>query len=225
MSRLIIIIILLPFFLYPQNEIESTIYKKLPNDVRWVKKSSEYFHLCQQIYQTATIEIVKQSVGMKNPIIIMDLDETVLDNSKYQIELFQNGTNFSIDSWNNWVKKEVADLVPGAKDFILFYKQNPNARIIFLSNREHKTLKATKSNMQKLGVYFENDIFLLKKNDNDTKIVRRNEVLQGIKRMKKHGPLQVVAYFGDAIGDFPDDRKYIFGRNKFIFPNPMYGKW
>ena len=83
----------------------------------------------------------------------------------------------------------------------------------------------TKNNMKKLGIYFDDDIFLLKKNNDDTKVIRRNEVLNGTKRMKKYGPQQVVAYFGDAVGDFPENEKYIFGRNKFIFPNPMYGKW
>jgi len=220
-----IIVIVLPFILCSQNEIGAPDFKSLPNDVRWVTKSQEYINLCQQIYHTATIEVVKQSVKNNQPIIVMDLDETVLDNSKYQIELFQNGSKYDIDSWNNWVKTEVSDLVPGAKEFIIHYKKNPNARIIYLSNREHKTLTATKNNMKKLGIYFDDDIFLLKKNNDDTKVIRRNEVLNGTKRMRKYGPQQVVAYFGDAVGDFPENEKYIFGRNKFIFPNPMYGKW
>ena len=36
---------------------------------------------------------------------------------------------------------------------------------------------------------------------------------------------KIIAYFGDALGDFPEDEKYKFGVNNFIFPNPMYGKW
>jgi len=223
MLRLIVLIT--PFLLYSQNEVMVPNFAELPNDVRWVTNSQEYINICQQIYRTATMEVVKQSITISNPIIIMDLDETVLDNSKYQIQLFENGLSYNIESWNNWVKTEVSDLVPGAKEFILHYKKNPNARIIYLSNREHKTLNATKNNMKKLGIYFDDDIFLLKKNDNDTKLIRRDEVFNGIKRMKKYGPQQVVAYFGDAMGDFPEDQRYRYGRNKFIFPNPMYGKW
>ena len=221
----IIILLLFPFILYSQNEVGFNNNERLPNDVRWVTKSKEYISLCQQIYETAIIEVIKQSVRNTKPVIIMDLDETVLDNSKYQIELFQNQLNYNIDSWNTWVKKEVADLVPGAKEFILQYKKNPNARIIYISNREQKTLDATKNNMKALGIYFEEDVFLLRKNNNDTKVIRRSEVFEGNKRMKKYGPQKVVAYFGDAIGDFPENNKYIFGRNKFILPNPMYGQW
>ena len=79
--------------------------------------------------------------------------------------------------------------------------------------------------MKALGIYYKNDIFLLKENENDSKVNRRLEVFEGTGRMKKYGPLSVIAYFGDAIGDFPDDKNYEFGINKFLFPNPMYGKW
>ena len=43
--------------------------------------------------------------------------------------------------------------------------------------------------------------------------------------MEKYGPKNVLGYFGDAIGDFPDDSGFQFAINQFIFPNPMYGKW
>ena len=66
---------------------------------------------------------------------------------------------------------------------------------------------------------------MFKKNKNDSKIIRRKEVLEGSGRMKDYGPQKIIAYFGDAIGDFPDNGQYRFGKNKFIFPNPMYGEW
>ena len=78
--------------------------------------------------------------------------------------------------------------------------------------------------MKKLGIYFEDDIFLLRKNKEDTKIIRRKEVLNGNNRMEDYGAQKVIAYFGDAIGDFPRNKKYKFSKNKFIFPNPMYGQ-
>ena len=122
-------------------------------------------------------------------------------------------------------KKEEAKLIPGAKQFILKYKQNPNSRIIYLSNRSSETLESTKNNMKKLGIYFENDIFLLRKNKSDTKVIRRKEVLSGSGRMNQYGSQKIIAYFGDAIGDFPKSKEYRFSKNKFIFPNPMYGQW
>ena len=71
--------------------------------------------MCEQIYFNAweSIKVVKNS---KEAVIIMDLDETVLDNSKYQIELFKKSEKYNPESWNKWVEKEEADLVPGAKN-------------------------------------------------------------------------------------------------------------
>ena len=204
------------------NSQESSV---LPNDVQWVTQSSEYKSLCEQIYINAWISIRNRITSVDQPVIIMDLDETVLDNSQYQIDLFNKGETYNPRSWNKWVKKEEAKLVPGAKDFILRYKKIKNAKIIFLSNRDNTTLMATKNNMKDLGIFFSDDIFLLRLDKEDTKINRREEVLLGKNRMKTHGAKKIIAYFGDAMGDFPEDKSYNFGINKFIFPNPMYGKW
>jgi len=217
----ITLLLTIPLFSQDNGILENQL--QLPNDVRWVTESKEYNKLCMQIYRSAWRII--RNVYAEDRVIIMDLDETVLDNSQYQIDLFLNSQSFNLDSWNNFVRREISTLVPGAKEFITSYKSNKDAKIIFLSNRSAETLKATKNNMKALDVYYKNDIFLLKENEGDSKLVRRLEVFEGKGRMKKYGPLSVIAYFGDAIGDFPDDKNYEFGINKFIFPNPMYGKW
>ena len=197
----------------------------LPNDVLWVTKSSEYQSLCEQIYINAWISIRNKVASVDEPVIIMDLDETVLDNSQYQIDLFNKSEKYNPKSWNKWVKREEAKLVPGSKDFILRFKKIEGAKIIFLSNRDNTTLMATKNNMKDLGIFFRDDIFLLRLDKDDTKVIRREEVLLGKNRMKTYGAKKIIAYFGDAMGDFPEDKNYMFGINKFIFPNPMYGKW
>ena len=97
---------------------------KLPNEVRWVKKSSEYSSLCEQIYNSARLVLQNQFVGIERPIIVMDLDETVLNNAQYQVELFEKSETYNPNSWNVWVNKELATAVPGAKSFILDFKQN-----------------------------------------------------------------------------------------------------
>jgi 5'-nucleotidase (lipoprotein e(P4) family) len=220
-----IILIFFPIVLWSQNPTDFNNLNELPNEIKWVTQSKEYIKLCQQIYQTAIIAVRQQSQGNINPFIVMDLDETVLDNSQYQIDLFNKSEKYNPKSWNKWVKKQEAKLVPGAKDFILRYKKIKNAKIIFLSNRDNTTLMATKNNMKDLGIFFSDDIFLLRLDKEDTKINRREEVFLGKNRMKTYGAKKIIAYFGDAMGDFPEDKSYKFGINKFIFPNPMYGKW
>jgi len=203
----------------------SLLNAKLPNDVRWVVSSEEYKFNCIQTYQVAYHSILEKCTNTNNPVIVMDLDETILDNSNYQVGLYEKGETYNPESWSEWVNKQEAQLVPGAKEFILNYKKIKNSKIIFISNRMDKNLDATKKNMKDLQILFDDDIFLLRLDKADTKIVRRNEVLNGIGRMQEYGKQYVIAYFGDAMGDFPDDPSYQWTLNKFIFPNPMYGKW
>ncbi len=216
---------MLPILLLSQNDDILDKNNNLPNDVKWVTKSIEYDLLCEQIYRIAWVSIRNRLAEIEYPVIIMDLDETVLDNSEYQFDLFLKSEKYNSNSWNKFVKNEISQLVPGAKEFIEKYKKKPNAKIIYISNRDASSLKATKNNMKKLGIYFDDDIFLLRKDANDVKTIRRQEVVNGTDRMKIYGPQKIIAYFGDASGDFPDDIQYEFGINKFIFPNPMYGEW
>jgi len=192
----------------------------LPNDVRWVVNSGEYDKLCRQIYSQATEDLVKVFIDGQSAII-MDLDETVLDNSQYQIEINEKGESFSMISWAKWVLRAEAKLVPGAKHFFDFIRKR-NIQIIFISNRMNERLSSTVKNMKKLNIYNEKDIYLLRLDKADKKYIRRNEVYTGTGRMRAIGSKKIVAYFGDAMGDF--SLKNSLGK-EYIFPNPMYGKW
>ena len=96
MKKIVLIIIAFNFLLA----------EKLPNDVRWVTKSQEYIMLCEQIYNIASSELdsyilngrPKRNAKLenKNFAVVMDLDETVLNNSQYQIELHDNNETFNI---------------------------------------------------------------------------------------------------------------------------------
>ena len=199
---------------------------KLPNDIRWVTNSSEYKILCEQTYENAWNNLAETlKAADSQSVIIMDLDETVLDNSKYQIDLTEKGESYNPESWSVWVNQKEAELVPGAKKFIDFVRTT-NVRIVFLSNRMAKNELPTIENMEALNIYEKDDIFMLRIDKPDKKHIRRAEVLQGTGRMKEIGAMKVLAYFGDARHDFPDpDDYYIFGKNMFMFANPMYGKW
>jgi len=199
---------------------------KLPNDIRWITNSSEYKILCEQTYKNAwdnLSEVLKNANSQS--AIIMDLDETILDNSDYQVGLTAKNESYKPESWFVWVNQEEAKLVPGAKAFIDSVRTT-KTRLIFLSNRMAKNELPTINNMKQLSIYEEDDIFLLRIDKPDKKHIRRAEVIDGTGRIKDIGPLTVLAYFGDARHDFPDpDDYYSFGKNMFMFPNPMYGKW
>ena len=198
--------------------------QKLPNDIRWVVNSDEYKLLCNQIYNEAILTldgIVKQNSNLSSAAIIIDLDETVLDNSKYQVENFFKGESFNMKSWAKWVNRAEADLVPGVIRFIESIRKH-NIQIVFISNRMHERLDATVENLKNLNIYDENDIFLLRLDKSDKKHIRRNEVITGSNRMEQYGSFNIIMSVGDAMGDFDLENTDI---KNIILPNPMYGKW
>lgn len=212
--------------------ISLALNDKLPNDVRWVKESNEYKAICHQVYSNALGKISNKlhynrsslNIPNHNFAVVMDLDETVLDNSDYQVDILSKNQTFSIESWSLWVKEEKASLVPGAFNYITFLRDN-NIQIIFISNRMNERLESTKNNMRKLGLYADEDIYLLRKNKQDKKTVRRNEIDKLIGRMSTYDQFTIIQYLGDAMGDFKYNESDRFGTDQFIFPNPMYGKW
>ncbi len=200
---------------------------KLPNDVRWVRQSTEHRTLCEQLFRQATVVIlrtVKTEKSSGNLAVVVDLDETVVDNSLYQVERWKAGLSFTQNSWSDWVNREEAGLIPGAKEFLSAVRKK-GVRVVFLSNRMNDNLEPTRGNLRLLGVLDPKDLFLLRLDKNDLKEVRRKEVTEGTGRMKKVGPLKVVGYVGDQMGDFPSVRTKEFGKTNFLLPNPMYGKW
>ena len=201
--------------------------EKLPNDIRWIRQSIEYMALCEQLFRQATVAIlrkVKTEKNSDNLAVVVDLDETVLDNSLYQVERWKAGLSFTQDSWSEWVNREEAGLVPGAMEFLKAVRKK-GVRVVFVSNRMNKNLEPTRRNLLALEVLAPNDLFLLRLDKDDVKEVRRREVKEGKARMKKVGPLKVVGYVGDQMGDFPSGQAKEFGKTSFLLPNPMYGKW
>ena len=92
--------------------------EKLPNDVRWVRESMEYANLCEQVFQEAVKKIRRLTRAEAGPpAVVVDLDETILDNSSYQVERWKLGKGFTQESWSEWVNRMEADLVPGAGGF------------------------------------------------------------------------------------------------------------
>jgi 5'-nucleotidase (lipoprotein e(P4) family) len=202
----------------------SNDYSSLPNDIRWVRQSGEYKELCKQVFQQAWYQVKKQADLGGKLAVVVDLDETILDNSLYQVDRWGKGLGFTQESWSEWVNQKEAGLVPGAKVF-LDKARNIGVTVVFMSNRMHHNLQPTIENLKGLRVWQKEDLFLLRENKQDTKEIRRKEVLEGTGRMKKVGPLKVLAYLGDQIGDFPNKSGEVFGVSQFLLPNPTYGKW
>lgn len=215
--------------------------RELPRDIKWVTQSIEYAALCEQTYRAAW-RVVKQSASgvTDNWAVVLDVDETVLDNSQYAVERAAVDSGYSRASWNEWVRRKEATLVPGAKAFIDSVRNLHGAHIVYITNRRHYNETPTIENLKKYGLFKEGDLMLTKKGQDDTKVDRRECVKTGTGRCQEAGPLKIVALLGDNIRDFipmqgrdtamayrnnalAHDENW--GRTYFMLPNPTYGSW
>ncbi len=214
----------------------------LPRDIKYVRHSVEYAALCQQVYNSAWPVVKRAALAEdRNWAVILDVDETVLDNSQYAVELARKNTTHNREMWNDWVRREQAPAIHGVKAFLDSVRSlGPKAHIVYLTNRRFFNEEPTISNLQKLGLWQDGDTMLTKKGDDDAKQDRRRCVETGAGRCEKNGPLQIIALFGDNIRDFmpmqgmetateyresklaSDPR---WGRKFFMLPNPTYGSW
>ncbi|WP_245552723.1 5'-nucleotidase, lipoprotein e(P4) family [Fusobacterium russii] len=197
----------------------------------WFQTSGEAKALFIQGYNIATQKLKEhlKKPSAKPYSIVLDLDETVLDNSAYSAENIKKGQNWSKESWNEWVNMVAADVLPGAKDFLEFANKN-KVEIYYISDRYEEHLDATIENLKKLGLPVQSraHVLLKEKNDKSGKVNRRDYV-------KNHTNL--IMLFGDNLSDFEEfSKKSIEDRNKkveelskefgdkfIVFPNPMYG--
>jgi len=199
-------------------------------DIKWVRDSEEYATLTRQTFAVATQAMEREARAVRRGTpwaVVMDVDETVLDNSVYQLERAAYGTPFDTTSWNAWVRRTEASAVPGVTDFINAVRR-VGGRIAFISGREESTVDATRRNLSALGLTQDGDLLCLRDAAGAyTKRMRRTDLRSGSGRCSWGTPVPVVLYVGDAMGDFPeaDEEPGAFGERFFILPNPMYGAW
>ncbi len=203
--------------------------------ILWHQTSAEYDALCYQAFEVAKQRIMKiQSGGIdeyngKQIAVILDLDETVLDNSPYNAKLILEGRDFSQSSWEEWVSQEKAEMVPGALEFLNFLRDQ-SIKYIFISNRNASQLKSTYNNLVKNGVELTDGDILL--DDGRSKKERRESISE----------YEIALLIGDNLADFDEAfemNKQLNERSKFlerdftnefgnkfvILPNPLYGDW
>jgi 5'-nucleotidase (lipoprotein e(P4) family) len=200
--------------------------------VRWFRTSAEYRALTRQTYATATARLPELSRGLPSQswAVILDADETVLDNSEYQRRRFMVDSGYTEATWAAWVNERAAPPVPGAPEFTRAVHA-AGGRIAIVTNRADSLCAATRMNLQTAGV--EADLVLCQTPGPSDKNPRFQKVQNGTASAGVP-PLTVVAWVGDNILDFPgmsqssrNDPRALdaFGVRYFILPNPMYGSW
>ena len=228
------------------------------NAVAWMQTSVEYRALSEQTYRAATEQLDKalkekhwdalvpeergftlddrRAAGLK-PAVVLDVDETVLDNSPYQARLIRDDADYDEVTWAQWVAEKKAKPLPGVVDFA----KAANAKgvtLLYISNRAVHLKEATLANLRAAGLPVADDSVFL----------GLGTVVEGCEqhgsekncRRKLAGQkYRVLMQFGDQIGDFVqvasntregrdqlyDEYNDWFGERWWMLPNPSYGSW
>ena len=198
----------------------------------FVQQSSEYKALCYQVYNMAHSRLdqkIADYKGEKALAVIVDIDETVLDNSPFSARSILQNTDYP-KYWEEWCNKAEAKAIPGALGF-LKYAQSQGVETFYISNRKAHLTPATLKNLQLQGFPYADSAHLFLRTHTSDKQERRNAV------KAQH---EVLLYFGDALGDFSsqfDDQSTAvrqslsqemekkFGADYMVLPNPTYGAW
>jgi len=223
------------------------------NAVAWTQTALEHDLIYQETFRSAQLQLLvalkdknwdalpgdDRTTPYKNlkPAVILDIDETVLDNSPYQARLIRKGGEFNEADWAAWCKEERARAMPGAVAFTQFAARHGIA-VIYISNRAQDLDAATLNNLRKAGLPVSGpDAFLGLgtllpgcEQAGTEKNCRRQLVGQHYR---------VLMQFGDQLGDFVTvfantaagrtqamaPYKDWIGTRWFVLPNPTYGSW
>ena len=181
---------------------------------------------------TAALE-QKDNFVSKDPAIIVDVDETVLDNSSFQSRTILSGLSYP-NGWAKWVNESKATAVEGVYEF-LHYADESNVKIFYVTNRLESFREPTIRNLKSLGLPFDDNLNSL--------IMREDENVRDKTKRRKNiaEDYRIVLLLGDQLTDFistkeayvyHSDRKKLankysdmWGSKWFMITNPTYGRW
>lgn len=216
--------------------------------VLWTQTSVEYRATASQAYVlarlqldraladpswTAATEQVGRPLAGLPPAIILDADETVLDNAAFQARLIEDRDVYNEANWAAWVNERKATAVPGAVAFTQYARER-GVTVFYVTNRNAPEEPATRDNLAALGFPLDpaRDTVLTRRERPEwvsDKTTRREHVAK---------EFRVLLLVGDDLGDFLPNRGTVaerdarvapyaewWGTKWIALPNPMYGSW
>ncbi|MBI4915059.1 MAG: hypothetical protein HY825_04370 [Acidobacteria bacterium] len=201
---------------------------------RWIRDSAEHRAIFLQVFRQATA-FVEQATAGRAPgtwAVVLDADETVIDNSLYQLERAEAGKAYDRESWRAWIARREATPLPGAGAFLERVRAL-GGRIVIVTNRNHSECPDTEAVFAAHALAF--DAMLCKPDGGPSEKNSRFDAVAAGTTAAGLPPLEIVAFVGDNIQDFPrltqavrqqgDEAFAAFGARYFVLPNPMYGSW
>lgn len=225
------------------------------NAVVWSQRASEHDFIYLETYRNAKEKLLKAlkdpnwdalpkddraehpSLKGLKPAVVLDVDETVLDNSPYQARLIRAGGEFNEAEWAAWCKEGIARPLPGAVEFTNFAADHGIA-VIYISNRAKDLDDATLDNLRAAGLPVAGKASFLGLGT-FVEGCEQSGSEKGCRRQLVGRSYRVLMQFGDQIGDFANvygntaegrtkamaSYTAWIGERWFVLPNPTYGAW
>jgi acid phosphatase len=214
----------------------------------WQQTSAEYRAIALQAYDaasevlpialadsgwTAAVEQEGDEFSMLPPAIVLDVDETVLDNSPQQARTILAGGSFDPEAWGAWVDEAQAPAVPGAREFLAL-ADSLGVAVFYVTNRDQPLEGATRRNLEAQGLPLDPDV--------DTVLSRGEREGWGSDKASRREAIaeryRIVLLVGDDFNDFVSARlpreerdrlleryRDRWGDRWIMIPNPVYGSW
>lgn len=198
----------------------------------WLMNSGEAEALEYQAYNVATdkIQEMAKKPSTKPKAVVLDIDETVLNNGPGTGYGIASNKGFNIDDWNKWVDAGIATPIPGAVEFTKAAKA-AGVQVFYISNRDESKLDVTVKNLEKYGFAdaTEKGHVILDSKNTHTKNPRFVDIEKNY---------DVVMFVGDQLTDMNqtfsgktteeikkqvEANKAEFGDKYVVIPNPTYG--
>ncbi len=207
------------------------------NSSLWIQSAAEYKASATQVYNTARklLDARLAESSDKPAAIILDLDETAIENMAFEARMVHAGKTFNQAEWLQWVNESAARAVPGAAEF-LAYARSRGVTPFYITNRKAEEEAGTRANLQRLGYPLDAP--------EDTLLVRgeRTEWQPSDKSPRREyvaSRYRVLLVFGDDLNDFVNaqgldgqqrdarvrENAQRWGTDWLILPNPVYGSW
>lgn len=203
----------------------------------WFRNALEYCRLVLDVYDDAG-RAAQRMATLYRPhrwIVLLDADESVLDNSLFERERDLCGGEAHDAQWESWVHADLARAVPGAAAFTQ-QVHRLGGLVGIVTNRIAADDVDTQRVLRHAGIWFDYEMGM--SGNVSDKTLRWNGAVAALAR-RFGGRPRAVLWVGDQITDFPilDARGGIvrpmnqkdsgagIGRSFFVLPNPMYGNW
>ncbi len=218
------------------------------NATLWTQTSVEFKATALTAYSLATIMLdraladknwtaaTEQTGNYQNlpPAVILDVDETVLDNSGYQGWMVKNDKSFHPKTWAKFVNTISSKPIPGSLEFTK-YADSKGVKVFYVSNRNTKLEEATRKNLEAYGYPMGGNV--------DTVLLKRERKEWGSKKGNRREHVakdyRILLLLGDNFGDFVDNYKGTlternntlvshadkWGKSWIAVANPTYGSW